>query len=90
MYESENQTRSQYNVIYTGNQKEHNIRLVKGVVEIQTKLDTQNETGRLTTLHDFIAAVKIYEQRVDGTFKLRGIQIDKTFEDEEIQCFQDL
>jgi hypothetical protein len=45
---------------------------------------------RLTTLLDGIAAVKIYEHRVDGTFKQSGIQIDKTFEDEEIQCLQDL
>lgn len=61
MCESKNRRRNQYNVIYAGNQKENSIRLEQGVVEIQTKLDTQNETGRLTTLLDFIAAVKIYE-----------------------------
>jgi hypothetical protein len=49
---------------------------------------TQNETRRLSTLHDFIAAVKIHQ--VDGTLTMSGIQIVKTFEVKEIQCFQDL
>jgi hypothetical protein len=33
--------------------------------------------------------MKIYEHQVDGTLKLSGIQIVKTFQVEEIQCFQD-